>query len=556
MKTKKKKLRLALLVDSLTIPGWVERMITLIAEGGYASFVLVVKNERGNASKGDWRSRFRYATYLLHRKLDRVLGGASSSAFSPKSLDSSLARAELLCVSPLQGKYTDTIPEEACREIQGYDIDIAIRLGFRILKGDILRTARYGIWSYHHGDERLNRGGPPGFWEVIEGWPVTGVTLQILSSELDGGKVLARTHCTTDPTFVSRNKERVYWNSAPLLPRMIEHLYHAGEKDFFEELDKPNSELRFYSRRLYRTPSNGEMLASFFPYIQRLVSNRLYSLTRDEKWVLFYRHDPGGKLSTSLRQYQMLQPPEGHEWADPFVTRLDYVYYVFFEDLNRERGKAHISCLRFTPDEGWSDSFEVLKQDYHLSYPFVFCFGGEHYMIPESAENGTIELYRALDFPASWQLQRVLMTNVKARDTTLVFKDGLWWMFTCLQESPEMSTWQEMFIFYTDDLLAGAWTPHRMNPVVSDVQSARPAGACFEHEGHFYRPSQNCGARYGYSVKLNRVKTLSKTHYKEECTEEIEPLWSPDIKRVHTFNSCDGLTLVDGLLSVPKFGRG
>ncbi len=43
--------------------------------------------------------------------------------------------------------------------------DVLIRCGKGILRGDILYAARHGILSFHHADNRINRGGPPGFWE-------------------------------------------------------------------------------------------------------------------------------------------------------------------------------------------------------------------------------------------------------------------------------------------------------------------------------------------------------------------------------------------------------
>ena len=88
--------------------------------------------------------------------------------------------------------------EEDILKIKHYNLDVLIRFGFKILRGDILKAAKYGIWSYHHGDNDLNRGGPAGFWEVIEHWDITGSTLQILSEDLDGGKILYKSFSMTD----------------------------------------------------------------------------------------------------------------------------------------------------------------------------------------------------------------------------------------------------------------------------------------------------------------------------------------------------------------------
>ena len=48
-----------------------------------------------------------------------------------------------------------------------YDLDLIIRFEFDIIRGNILDASRNGIWSFHHGDNRINRGGPSCFWEIV-----------------------------------------------------------------------------------------------------------------------------------------------------------------------------------------------------------------------------------------------------------------------------------------------------------------------------------------------------------------------------------------------------
>ena len=77
----------------------------------------------------------------------------------------------------------------------------------------------------------------------------------------------------------------------------------------------------------------------------------------------------------------------------------------------------------------WARLRVVIEKDYHLSYPFLFEWEGQCYMMPETAENRTIELYLAVEFPNRWTLDRVLMDGLYAVDATLVFHNGRYWMF-------------------------------------------------------------------------------------------------------------------------------
>ena len=67
---------------------------------------------------------------------------------------------------------------------------------------------------------------------------------------------------------------------------------------------------------------------------------------------------------------------------------------------------------------------KILEKDYHLSYPFVFEDNNEIFMIPESKENKTIDLYKCIDFPYKWKHEKTLINNIMAVDATVLFKDN------------------------------------------------------------------------------------------------------------------------------------
>jgi len=550
----KQKIQIALLLDSVQVPAWVYRAVELVLESDKAEVALLVLNERSSAGKSDWRELFESAVYRLYRKLDEKLGNVRESPFQICQLDALLPGVKTISVRPEQTRFSDRISERDCLEIRKAGIDVAVRFGFRILRGEILNSTKYGVWSYHHGDSHVNRGGPPGFWEVMGRWPVTGATLQILSEQLDGGQIISQTFSTTHPTFVSRSKCQLYWSSAPLLSRAIVDLQRSGGAEFFLRL-KRKSWLKFYSRPLYQPPRNTRMLVEGLAHFGRLVQRKVRRVSRTANWDLYFCYQPSGALSTELRRFKPV--PAGSNdrssRADPFLVYSRGTHFLFYEEI--KSGKGSIACLTYSENEGWSKVKTVLQREYHLSYPFVFEYQGDYFMIPETAENRTIELYRATHFPERWELEKILMPDVSARDTTLLYRDGLWWMFTCVQEHPEVSSCQELFLFSTDELLEGEWQAHPLNPIVSDVGSARPAGRFLELEGRLYRPSQNCGGQYGTSIKLNLVSELSRDDYSELCVDEIRAEWRPQVQRIHTLNFCHGMTVVDTFIQDSEGGH-
>jgi len=128
--------------------------------------------------------------------------------------------------------------------------------------------------------------------------------------------------------------------------------------------------------------------------------------------VAAFRFADDESWNGSLDGFVRLDPPRGGFWADPFPLQRDGRSYIFFEELPAGSSKAHISVIEVNRDGSTSAPVKVLERDYHLSYPFLVEEGGELYMIPETASNRTVEVYRCVDFPTKWKLERVLLKDV------------------------------------------------------------------------------------------------------------------------------------------------
>jgi hypothetical protein len=551
-------LRVALLLDSLTQPRWVERIVTELRNGQFAELVLVVKNEAPPAPRRSlWRKLVDnrgHLVHLLYERLDNRLFGRGPDVLQRVDVAPLLAGCPVLPVVPRMTKHCDYFADADVDAIRAHRVDVAVRFGFRILKGRALEIARHGVWSYHHGDNLVNRGGPPGFWEVMDGHPVTGSILQVLTEELDGGRVIYRSHSRTDERSVRRNKANYYAKSVAFLPRKLRELYEEGVCALRDPLPEAGA-WRAYSNRLYTAPTNGEMTRALLRLGRRFLGTKLRELYELDQWVMAYRLNPRAGSpdvpDQTLYRFTPLIPPKDRFWADPFPVVHEGRHYLFFEEYLYRRGKAHISVMTRHDDGSWSPPEPVLDREYHLSYPFVFQWEGNWYLIPESGENRTVELYRATAFPHRWELDRVLLSGLHAVDATLAEIDDTWWMFVNVAE-PGASTWDELHVYHAGSPL-GPWTPHRRNPVKSDVRSARPAGRLFRHGGHWYRPAQDCSVRYGYATVVHRIERIDREEYREVEASKIFPNWLPDMAGTHTLNAAGGLTVVDAWLKRRKY---
>jgi hypothetical protein len=217
-------------------------------------------------------------------------------------------------------------------------------------------------------------------------------------------------------------------------------------------------------------------------------------------------------------------------------------------------GRAHISVVEVDRNGIVSGPTEVLKLDCHLSYPFVFEWQGDYYMIPETGERNVVELYRATSFPFQWEPVKVLLEARSPLDATLVEVNGKWWMFVNIEEEGVAVNWDELHLYYADSPF-GPWKPHARNPVVSAVQLARPAGRLFWSNGALFRPSQDSSRRYGGGTTINVVIDISPSAYAELPVLKFNPEWDNDLLGIHTVNLLDELTVFDCLMKRSKFGE-
>ena len=538
-------LRIGLLLDSWVQRKWIHQVISEIQSSGFAQVAVVIKNEASESQespgrlKSYWRNR-QHLLYALYGKIDERRVKVQPDAFEPVDLKPLLGETPVIPVTPEMKKYSDWFPEDALKQIREYDLDVALCFGFRILKGEALKIARHGVWSFHHGDNLVNRGGPAGFWEVIEGLPVTGSILQILTEDLDNGRVLYRSWSPTADRFsVKANRNNLYWKSAAFVIRKLRELADG------EAVVPPENDLyRPYSNRLYRMPTNRELLPRLTRMGAKYVASKFQAALNNDQWALAYRFRSGPQdANNTLYRFKNLLPPKDRFWADPFAVKVGEQYYVFLEEYPYAQAKGHISVMELDRKGVVSGPRKVLEREYHLSYPFVFEWNGEWYMMPETAANKTIELYRAKSFPYVWQPEKVLMTDVRANDATLAEIDGTWWMFVSIAEH---SIPDELYLFSAPSPL-GPWTPHQRNPVKSDVRGSRPAGALFEWNGEVYRPAQDSSGRYGYAISINRVMQLDHDQFREEQVSSILPNWSDNLLATHTISIAGDLTVVDCL---------
>lgn len=556
-------LRLGLLVDDLRQPAWVVSMLSEILDEGIVTLALVVLNRspslrnvdrRFTTRVGRWAKNRAHLPFALYNRLDALRYKPRQDPFEGRDLTPLIGDAPILDVVPLSGTFVDRFDDDSVSAIDGYALDVALLLGFRIIKGKALTIARHGIWSYHHGDNRLYRGGPANFWEVYHGRLETGAVLQVLTEDLDGGHVLARSRSRTNLLSVVGNKAGSYMDASALLKRELSFLQREGSASFTRIT--PREAWSAYSQPIYRAPRVKQVAQVAARVTVRLLLRKMRSLRVREQWFLLYCFGPitdgsAAEIPSGLPyRYRSIIPPSDRSWADPFPVSEDGRHFVFFEEYCFDHKHAHIAMFEIGPDHTLHAPRTVLARPHHLSYPFLFRWDKNWYMMPECRQSQTVEIFKAKRFPDEWESIGPVLHDVHLVDPTLAEIDGRWWMFSSTRIHPAGDA-VALNLYYSMSPL-GPWTPHMYNPVKIDIQGARPAGRLFKQGAAWYRPGQDGTRRYGSAIVIHRIEEISPTRFSEVVVDRIEPNWEPGLTGVHTINAAAGLSMLDARRPVSR----
>ena len=431
-------------------------------------------------------------------------------------------------------------------KIKEMDIDVLIRGGSGILKGEILNVCTFGVLSFHHAENDINRGGPPGFWEVFYKQKSTGFMIQRLSEELDGGEVVFKGSIKT--TFLYM----LNWARICLKANYFLHLK-------LTQLNQSSINERIYPKKpyansLYTVPSLSKQLQYLFQSLS-IVMIKIYRKIFGFKlqWHIAYQFVDSWDNSV-LRKSLKIKNPKNRFFADPCVKHYNNRNIIFVEDFDYKKNKAVISAIEINPDKSYTILGPVLDEDFHLSYPYIFEENNELFLCPETHDSNDIRLYKCTEFPMKWEFDRILIKNISAADSNIFYHENKWWLMTNIDSSDlgvkldyhEHDS--ELHIFYADSLDSNNWISHPKNPVIFDSNQARNAGKINSKDGKLYRVFQEQSFdMYGKKFGVAKILELNTENYKEEILFKVPPNFYNDILGTHHYSFDNNLIALDYL---------
>lgn len=260
-----------------------------------------------------------------------------------------------------------------------------------------------------------------------------------------------------------------------------------------------------------------------------------------KKMLIGGRWNIGIRCTTDI-SFKIVETGKKFFCADPMLISNDNKTYLFVEAFRKKDRKGCLSYFELI-DNKFIYKGIILDRPYHLSYPFVFKYHNSYFLIPETSEVSTIELYEANRFPDKWELKKVLLKGKKYVDTTVFEKDGDLYFLTFYKDE---KYYQELYKLNITD--CSVLLVHRN---VLETNTGRGAGAYFENNGHVIRPSQNCTRKYGESIIFNEV-IFDNEGYRENQIGtltirdvKIEGVDNKRIEGIHTYAKKNTLEVID-----------
>lgn len=517
------KLKVGIAIDSMLLPAWAVKVIEAIVASGHSELSLVVLCPKSRASPVSF-------LYSLYKKRDKKKPLNAPDAFEQQDITKIVKDVPVLHKDAKAGQAR---------------LDVLLDLCGVTTDPDVMSLSKNGIWRNFFGEARATE--VPAVWEVLERRPVIASGVEVISGNGET-RIVYQSYALTDPSSAKKSRNRYYWKSVSFVPRMLQVLYDSPEQFAAISLpSKGSSESKYL-----QAPSNVSFLSIVAGVTWNRMVNKIKRLGTRRDWILMYDTNSYEGKDVVAAEFKKIEAPAGYFWADPVVIQQNEKYYLFVEEYVYSEGKGRISVIEMDADGECKKAIPILEKPYHLSYPFVFEKDRTYYMIPESSENKTIELYECTEFPYKWTFRRNLMENVTAADTTVLFHNDKWWLFTTIEEYPGAGLLDELYLYYTDDIINSELKSHLRNPIVSDVRSARGAGPIFKKNGELYRPSQICAPYYGWGISINRVTALSERDYSEEQVSVVAPAEGENIAGVHTISYVGKVCVIDALVDMKK----
>jgi len=111
-----------------------------------------------------------------------------------------------------------------------------------------------------------------------------------------------------------------------------------------------------------------------------------------------------------------------------------------------------------------------------MSFPFLFEYRHELFMVPETGGSNSIGFISVSDFPLKWEYQKDILSDCYACDSILFEHENRWWLLTNMATKGNDDCGAQLSAYYSDHPFSDEWVAHDLNPLVFNSLNGRNVG--------------------------------------------------------------------------------
>lgn len=341
----------------------------------------------------------------------------------------------------------------------------------------------------------------------------------------------------------------------------LQEIYYMNEREDYRHVKDGTISRKewlkeFYTASAYGMYCSGDQRPFIRQYVKipdrviikgRKLKSHIKDLLIKEEWNIAIRKREDNFLwekGGESKKFTVLPNTIRYWAADPFIISAGEKDYLFFEMFDRLKSKGIIGYREISGNKIGKMKV-AYEAEHHLSFPYVFKYKNEYYMMPEYSEGKELFVLKATNFPDKWEKIESWMQGKRLVDSVLLNYEGENYLLT--QDLKSGYSSEEFSIFIRKDK---EWVPHKQRPVVKSLANARLAGKTFLKKNQLIRVAQDCQDGYGTKLHFNNILKLSEDEYEEEMfrTIGIGDIIVDSKERfcgIHTYNFGDRYEVVD-----------
>lgn len=274
----------------------------------------------------------------------------------------------------------------------------------------------------------------------------------------------------------------------------------------------------------------------------------------EEIYTIGYRNRDGHTLLDSDRlSFDRIPYSDQYWYADPILVTYGGTDYLFMESYDMDTQLGSIACAAFDKTGKLSEPRIIIQEKYHMSFPMVFSWNDELYMIPETCGNRSVNLYRCEGDIYQWSLVKSFPVEEELVDTVAVScREDRVELISAAQnpQDPMQNKWQKLWILrdgedfrLEQDMAFNARDAYNYKD--------RMAGSLVADQGREILPTQESTVTdYGAYLYLNDFSGREITDLKILKKITVDNIRLPDVPAkeqigVHSYGLTDRIEVVD-----------